>query len=227
MNAKPEDFRPRLISFALCPYVQRSVITLIEKGVDYDIEYIELDAPPGWFLRISPLGKVPALQIGDTTLFESAVINEYLDEVNPPSLHPADPLRRAHNRAWIELGSELIGDQFRLYTAAKQADFEQALAAIESKFGRLEEQLGEGPYFNGEQPALVDFAYAPLFHRFALLEEWHPLQLAEEFPRIAAWQETLVKRPSTRAAVIADFAERFRAYIRDHGDYAARQFASA
>ncbi len=227
MNANPAPLRPRLISFSLCPYVQRSVITLLEKDVAYDIDYIELDAPPEWFLRISPLRKVPALRVGDTALFESAVINEYLDEIHPPSLHPPAPLRRAHNRAWIEVGSELIGDQFRLYTAATQETFEQALAAIESKFSRLEEQLGAGPFFNGETAALVDFAYAPLFQRFALLEAWQPLHLTEEFPRIAAWQEALVRRPSTAASVLDDFAERFRAYIRDHGAYAAGQFARA
>ena len=50
--------RPTLISFNLCPYVQRSVITLEEKGVPYDIEYVDLYAKPDWFLKISPFGKV-------------------------------------------------------------------------------------------------------------------------------------------------------------------------
>ncbi len=71
--------KPKLISFKICPYVQRSVITLKEKNVDFDIEYIDLANKPEWFLKISPLGRVPVLQVGEEVLFESAVINEYLD----------------------------------------------------------------------------------------------------------------------------------------------------
>ncbi|MDH4275939.1 MAG: glutathione S-transferase family protein, partial [Gammaproteobacteria bacterium] len=110
--------QPELISFDLCPFVQRSVITMLEKNVAYKITYIDLANPPDWFLKISPFGKVPALRVGDKTLFESAVINEYLDDITPPSMHPQDPLQRALNRAWIEFGSELIGTQYMLSIAA-------------------------------------------------------------------------------------------------------------
>lgn len=64
-----------LISFKTCPFVQRSVITLKEKGIDFKTTYIDLAEKPAWFLAISPLGKVPVLKIGDEVLFESAVIN--------------------------------------------------------------------------------------------------------------------------------------------------------
>ncbi|MGD8908674.1 MAG: glutathione S-transferase N-terminal domain-containing protein [Chromatiales bacterium] len=73
----------KLVSFKLCPFVQRAVITLEEKGVVYDLEYIELDDPPAWFKARSPFGKVPLLLIGEEVLFESAVILDYLDEVYP------------------------------------------------------------------------------------------------------------------------------------------------
>lgn len=99
-----------LVSFNVCPFVQRSLIVLEEKRVrdHYDIRYIDLDAKPDWFLRYSPMGQVPILIVGDTVLFESVAINEYLDDVSPgPSLHPQDPLRRAHNRAWIEFLSSV------------------------------------------------------------------------------------------------------------------------
>src|SRR5512145_1650093 len=112
--------KPRLVSFKLCPFVQRSVIVLQEKRVDYEITYIDLKNPPDWFKAISPFGKVPLLQVGDTVLFESAVIMEYLDEVNPPSLHPADPLRKAHNRAWVEFSSSLFFCQYNMVMAQEQ-----------------------------------------------------------------------------------------------------------
>ncbi|MBC8845342.1 glutathione S-transferase N-terminal domain-containing protein, partial [Escherichia coli] len=67
-----------LISFTTCPYVQRAIIALKEKNVDFDVVYIDLANKPDWFLAISPLGKVPVLKVelpGETEaiLFESSV----------------------------------------------------------------------------------------------------------------------------------------------------------
>src|SRR6476660_794419 len=95
----------KLISHKLCPYVQRAVIALNEKGVAFERIDIDLANKPAWFLAISPLGQTPVLQVGDVPIFESAVILEYLDETQPRQLHSADPLRRAEHRAWIEFGS--------------------------------------------------------------------------------------------------------------------------
>src|SRR5882724_6238219 len=94
--------RLKLISHKLCPYVQRAVIALTEKGVAFERIDIDLANKPDWFLKVSPLGKTPVLGVGDTAIFESAVILEYLEETQQTPLHPADPLDRAEHRAWIE-----------------------------------------------------------------------------------------------------------------------------
>src|SRR6187455_154498 len=71
-----------LISHKLCPYVQRAVIALHEKGVPFERIDIDLANKPDWFLKISPLGKVPVLRVasdeGEVALFESNVICEYI-----------------------------------------------------------------------------------------------------------------------------------------------------
>src|ERR1700738_4748578 len=82
----------KLISHKLCPYVQRAVIALTEKGVPFERIDIDLANKPDWFLAISPLGKTPVLLVGDSAIFESAVILEYLEETQAKPLHPADPL---------------------------------------------------------------------------------------------------------------------------------------
>lgn len=216
--------RIELVSFELCPYVQRSVLVLLEKGVEHSITYIDLERPPEWFAARSPLRKVPLLIVDDTTLFESSVINEYLDEAYPPRLHPEDLLSKAHQRAWIEVGSELLVDQYRLMTAAAEADFEQARCGIEIKLDRLEQQLSDGPWFSGKELRLVDLAYAPLFHRFELLESWHPLGCYESFPRVHAWHTALLERESIARSVKPDFPERLRAYVTAQDGYAASLF---
>lgn len=214
----------QLVSFKLCPFVQRSVITLIEKGVDFDVTYIDLAEPPDWFLAISPFGKVPVLQVGDTVLFESAVINEYLDEIHPPSLHPADPLRKAHNRAWIEFGSTLIVDQYQMMTAADDDAFDTHRRTVVKKLAQFETLLGEGPYFNGASFSLVDAALAPLFLRFEVLNGWHGLDVYDGLAKVPAWHRALLGRPSTRQSVTADFDDLLREYIREHGAYGAQLF---
>ena len=72
------------------------------KEVEFEVTYIDLRDKPDWFLEISPHGKVPVLKVDDEVLFESSAIAEYLDEVVAPRLHPADPIKRARNRAWTD-----------------------------------------------------------------------------------------------------------------------------
>src|SRR5450756_1257543 len=87
-----------LVSHPLCPYVQRAVIALTEKGVAFERVYVDLAAKPDWFLAISPLGTTPVLKVGGAAIFESVVFLEYLEETQPNPLHPVDPLKRAEHR---------------------------------------------------------------------------------------------------------------------------------
>ena len=99
-----------LISFKTCPFVQRAAITLGYKKVEHKVTFIDLADPPDWFLKISPLAKVPVLKVDGDILFESAVINEYLDDITGGELQPKDSLTRAKNRAWIEFASNMLGN---------------------------------------------------------------------------------------------------------------------
>ena len=215
--------KPELISFKLCPFVQRAVIVLREKGVDYDISYIDPQQPPDWFRAISPLGKVPLLRVGDTVLFESGVIAEYLDEVHPPSLHPAEPLRKAHNRGWIEFAGALLGCQFNMVMAKQQEACEQAEQELGEKLAQVERQL-VGPFFNGEAFSLVDAAYAPLFMRLAFLDKTQPLELLDRLPRLREWSQRLLARPSVQGSAVAELERLYLGRIGAGGGYAASRF---
>ncbi|MGM0595377.1 MAG: glutathione S-transferase family protein [Pseudomonadota bacterium] len=216
--------KPELISFKLCPFVQRSVIVLEEKGVDYDITYINLKEPPEWFKTISPLGKVPVLKVGQDVLFESAVIMEYLDEVNPPSLHPADPLRKARNRAWIEFASTLFFCQFNMVMAQDKVACDNAEQELRDKLSQVEQQV-EGPLFNGERFSLADAAYAPLFMRLAFLEQWQTVGFLEGLPKLSRWSEALLARKSVQSSVVEDLDSLYRGHIAASGGYGAKRFA--
>jgi len=214
-----------LVSFKICPFVQRARITLLHKRVPHTVTYIELKAPPAWFPAISPLGKVPLLRVdGGTVLFESAVINEFIDETTTPPLHPADPLARAQNRAWIAYASELQGSLYRVAMAATEEAFTTARTRLLEQLGRLEAELDHGPLFNGEAFSLVDASFAPLFMRLALLNEVQPLHAADAFPRIADWSTTLLALPAVHDSVVTEFPELYRAHVAASGGYGAAQF---
>ncbi len=122
----------KLISHKLCPYVQRAVIALAEKGVPFERVDIDLaNKPIGFWL--SP-GKTPVLQVGGKAIFESAVILEYLEETQTKPLHPADPLARAEHRAWIEFGSTVLNDIAGFYAAPDEATFRARTAQLEQRF---------------------------------------------------------------------------------------------
>jgi glutathione S-transferase len=173
-------------------------------------------------LRLSPLGKVPVLKVGEAVLFESLVICEYLDETHPPSLHPAEPLPRAVNRAWGEFSGELLVDLYQLSLAADADGVAKRRQAAREKLERLQGVLGEGPFFNGPHFALVDAAFAPAFLRIALLQELYPLELLDGLPGVQRWSEALLARESVRTSVAPEFAQLFREYLRQGGGYVGK-----
>ena len=207
-----------LISHHLCPYVQRVAIALREKGAAFEQIHIDLGNKPDWFKALSPLSKVPLLKIGDdVVLFESSVIAEYIEEVAPgPKLHPADPLAKAQHRGWMEFGSAVLGDIWRLETAKDEWSLETARQALEAKFTRLEAALSDGPYFAGSHFSLVDAVFAPAFRYFEVFEDYADLGLFAARPRLAAWRKSLALRPSVIAAAVPDYPERLRAFLKAH-----------
>lgn len=203
----------RLVSHDLCPYVQRAVITLTEKGVAHERIYIDLAAKPDWFRALSPLGRVPVLCAGDAVLFESAVIGEYLEETTPHPMHPADPLERAVHRAWAELASATLAAIGALYSAPDAAAHDARRGNLRERLVWLERQLGEGPYFAGERFHLVDAAWAPVFRYLDTFEAIGEPALLGGLERAAAYRSALAARPSVRAAVPEGYPERLRAFL--------------
>jgi glutathione S-transferase len=227
------ELRPQLhlISHHLCPYVQRAIITLTEKGAPHERTYIDLAAKPDWFKAVSPLGKVPLLLVGGeggTAIFESAVICEFLEETVPGKrLHPEDPIERARHRAWIEFASATLASIAGLYAAPDADAFDRKRADLAAKFDWLNGALSEGPYFAGEQFSLVDAAFAPVFRYFDAFEVARlPLRLFDAAPKVRNWRTALAMRPSVGDAVPADYPARLATFLRARGSHLSRLIAS-
>lgn len=206
--------RVRLISHKLCPYVQRAVIALTEKGVAFDRIDIDLANKPDWFLKVSPLGRTPVLQVGDAAIFESAVILEYLEETEPKPLHPADPLRRAEHRGWIEFGSAVLNDIAGLYSAPDEAAFKAEAAQLDARFARLEARIAASPWFDGAAFSLVDAVFGPVFRYFDVFDEIGEFGILADKPKLARWRASLAARPSVKSAVSTNYSALLRDFLK-------------
>ena len=210
-----------LISTKRCPFVQRSIITLNHKGIDHRMTFVDLDDPPPWFREVSPLGRVPVLRIdGGAVVFESAVINEFLDDVTPGQLHPADPLQRAINKSWIEFGGGCCSLTFQVMVAPDRQAFDDTVAELADNLGRVEQVLGEGPFFNGSEFALIDAAYAPIFIRLDVFRDLLGINITEDLPKIHAWQATLLALDEVQKARVPELPDLFRQLITSRNAYA-------
>lgn len=209
----------KLISHKLCPYVQRAIITLSEKNIHHEREYIDLANKPDWFLAISPLSKVPLLVVDDEVLFESAVICEYLDEITPNSLHPSDPLTKAKHRSWIEFGSNILSNIAGFYSAKDKNSFEAKQQELKQKFQLLEAQLQYTPFFNGEVFSLVDAVYAPIFRYFGVFEQYQNFGFFTQTPKIIHWREALMNRSSVIDAVLPKYPQLLHEFLLKRDSY--------
>ncbi len=219
--------KPKLISFKLCPFVQKAVLTLLTKGIDYDIEYIDLENPPQWFKDISPLGKVPVLLVGDQVLFESSVIVEYLDEVYGESLHPADPLLKAQNRSWMEFGNECLMNGFNLIVATDEAAFKEHRGALLDKLDQLEHKLGDSRYFNGDEVSLVDLSFTPFFQRLGYMNAVNPgLIDAYRHPKVTAWAENLLALDIVGQSAVAELEQLYTGMMKKRNGFLATLMAA-
>ena len=210
----------KLISFPVCPFVQRSVIILRCKNIAYDIEYIDLADKPDWFLAISPAGKVPVLVTDGEAIFESAIINEFIDETTSPRLLPSDPLQRAKQRAWIAYSQELLRNQFMMMTAKDDAGFVEAKDSLLTNLAKLSEVAPERRN-RGEGIDLLDASIAPMFMRLHLagsVNEEARAQIPAD-TGIFEWMDWIMDSDEVKGSVIDDFPTVWESYFRGRGSH--------
>jgi glutathione S-transferase len=199
----------KLYDFPMSPRARKPRIVLAEKGLQY--EKVNVDITKGEqkkpeYLAINPYGKVPALQDNGTTVYESSIIMEYLNDKYPnPPLMPADPGQRARARVLMHYGdtvydgafASIVGEVF--FKPKGQADqnvIAKAKQDLNACFERLERELGNNDYLLGSALTLADICFvnwAPLFG---------PLQVEvpSQCSKVSAWLKRLQERPSVKAA---------------------------
>lgn len=211
----------KLFSARACPFAHRTRLVLSHKKIDFELVEIDLQNKPSWFGTVSGYGKVPAIEHDGNRIWESAVINEYLDEVfRSPTLLPGEPAGRAVARIWIDWANTRLvpafGALLRGQASGEQAtgrrELGEAAAYLEREgFAR---HSGEGPFFFGARPGLVDFALYPWFERWPALEHYRGFALPRDLTRLARWKNEVGKLDAVQAHAnsVEYFIERYARY---------------
>ncbi len=199
----------KLYDFSLSPRARKVRITLAAKGLAY--EKVPIDITKGEqktpeYLAINPYGKVPALQDNGTTVYESTIIMEYLNEAYPtPPLLPDDRGQRARARVLMHyadnpyehavatLAAELLLKPMQGETTDHEV-VSQATADLNLCFDHLVNELGNNAFLVGPTLTLADIPYVS----WALL--FPRLNVDIPHPRLAAWINRLKEQLSVQAA---------------------------
>jgi len=194
------------------PWVRRLMLTCEEKGLDYEqINVNPLGEPDPEFLKISPLGKIPVLEVDGRAMPDSLAACAYLDGIAPePAIFPSDPWARG----WMHWLCDYIGTGLFSRVEApiflnrfvkpnflgqqpNQAEIEAGIALIPRYFGYLEDQLKHGkPFLLGEKVSLADLTSASVFINFG-----HAGVSVDKhvYPNLSAHVERMYSRPSFEA----------------------------
>lgn len=199
-----------LVSFVVCPYVQRARIMLEEKCVEYDTRYVDLQNKPEWFLAISPRGKVPVLLVDETAVFESSAICEYLDETcDGKRLLSADPLERARDRGWFQFAEDVFLPQYKSLYAKDQVARDTANADLTRGFERIEHELRGRDFLSGSGKSfgMADVAIAPVFTKLEVMQRLDFYRLPKELVNVSGWGKRILERACVKSSVVPNYFE--------------------
>jgi len=210
----------KVVSFKICPFVQRVTGLLEAKKVSYAIEFIDLSNKPQWFLDISPNGQVPILITeSGHTLFESDAIVEFIDDVYPPIENNVSHEQRAIDRAWSYQASKHYLVQCSAQRSSDRSTLIERTEKLGKAFAKAEKELRDGPYFKGKLLSNVDIAWLPLLHRAAIINNHACYDFLEAYPKVKAWQSSLLETGLAEKSVPEDFIEAFSNFYLSDATY--------
>ena len=184
----------------------RVKIALAEKGLAWEgvtVSLAKKDQKRAEHLRRNPYGKIPVIDDDGKILFESCIINEYLDEKYPnPPLMPNDPFLRGRGRILVDYALNYLhepywmlrGEMLKKESERNPAVMDEKRRTLRKLLEYLEEALGDKPYFLGDF-SLTDIAVIPRFLRM----ETYGAMPAPTLPKLNQWLQRMKERSSVQA----------------------------
>lgn len=186
-----------LYSGTTCPFSQRCRFVLFEKGMDFEIRDVDLYNKPEDISVMNPYGQVPILVERDLVLYESNIINEYIDERFPhPQLMPADPVMRARARLFLfNFEKELFIHVTTLESRESKSDekaLDQARLQIRDRLAQLAPMFLKNKFMLGDEFSMLDVAIAPLLWRL----DHYGIELPKNAAPLQKYAERIFSRPA-------------------------------
>ncbi len=181
-----------LYSGTTCPFSQRCRNVLYEKGMDFQIVDVDLHNKPEDLAVMNPYNQVPVLVERDLILYESNIINEYIDDRFPhPQLMPADPVMRARARLFLfRFETELFSHVESI--EKNQRNAEKARASIRDNLTQIAPVFLKQKYMLGDEFSMLDVAIAPLLWRL----DYYDVQVPKQAAPLMKYAERLFSRPA-------------------------------
>jgi glutathione S-transferase len=156
---------------------------------------VNLKDKPEDLVRQNPYGKVPVLVDGDGVIYESAILNEYLEEKFPQvRLMPSDLLLRSKARIWIDFMNT------RVHPAASDLQHDRNLDKAGEKMQQhlqtLDKEIAGKDYLLGEY-SLADITFIPFYTR----RERYKVVIDDNYPNVKRWAESLIARPQVAVTI--------------------------
>jgi len=183
----------QLYSGTTCPFSHRCRFVLYEKGMDFQVIDVDLYNKPEDIAVMNPYNRVPVLAERDLVLYESNIINEYIDERFPhPQLMPADPVMRARARLMLFNMEHELFSQVEVMEAGKEKPMEKARASIVERLLEFSPIFGKTRYMLGDEFSMLDVAIAPLLWRL----DHYGIKLGKSAAPLMKYAERIFSRPA-------------------------------
>jgi glutathione S-transferase len=197
----------KVISFKICPFFQYVTAMLEATNTPYKVEYADFD---NCLFELSPNGKAPIL-ITDSkgVLFDADAIVSYLDSLYEGLYKPNTKDKSALIEAWANYGSKNYVPQCNTMRSASETEYQSNLVIFNKSLINVERQIGEHTYFMGDQLSRVDIAWLPLLYRAHLIEKHTKVDFLAQYPKVKAWQKTMLSLDIAEKSVSSDFEKIF------------------
>ncbi|MDR1227673.1 MAG: glutathione S-transferase N-terminal domain-containing protein [Azoarcus sp.] len=153
------------------PFSHRCRIVLYEKGMDFEVIDVDLYNKPEDIAVINPYNRVPVLVDRDLVLYESNIINEYIDERFPhPQLMPPDPIMRARARQLLHTFEHELFEHIPVLEATQKSVEKKTRAHVRDHLVQLAPIFTKQKFMLGDEFSMLDVAIAPLLWRLELYD---------------------------------------------------------
>ena len=183
----------QLYSGTTCPFSHRCRFVLYEKGMDFQVIDVDLYNKPEDIAVMNPYNRLPVLVERDLILYESNIINEYIDERFPhPQLMPADPVMRARARLMLFNMEKELFDNVEALESGKEKPMEKARQHVADRLVELAPVFTKTKYMLGDDFTMLDVAIAPLLWRL----DHYGIKLGKTAAPLMKYAERIFSRPA-------------------------------